>query len=108
METREAISGIARGVEISDVGCPFYNRCPMAIEGVCDQQAAPIRELVASHEIACHREIEELVEAERHRLKVFQDSEQPEPEEQRPVTAADLSPSEWGAEAMFKPHDKDT
>ena len=68
METREAISGIARGVEISDVGCPFCNRCPMAIEGVCDQQTAPIRGLVANHEIACHREIEELLEAEEGRL----------------------------------------
>ena len=63
METREAISGIARGVDISDVGCPFYNRCPMAIEEVCDQQTVPIRELAAGHEIACHREIEELLEA---------------------------------------------
>jgi peptide/nickel transport system ATP-binding protein len=107
METREAISGIARGVEISDVGCPFYNRCPMAIDGVCDQQTPPIRNHVASHDIACHREIEELLETQRHHLKVFQDREQPEPEERQLVTTSNLSPSEWGAEGTHKSRSED-
>jgi len=102
METREAISGIARGVEITDIGCPFFNRCPMAIDRVCDQQTPPIRNHVASHDIACHREIEELLETQRHHLKVFQDYEQPEPEEQRMVPASNLLPTEWGVEGALK------
>jgi oligopeptide/dipeptide ABC transporter ATP-binding protein len=28
MNTRAALAGIARAVEITDVGCPFYPRCP--------------------------------------------------------------------------------
>lgn len=107
METREAISGIARGVEITDIGCPFFNRCPMAIDGVCDQQTPPIRNHVASHDIACHREIEELLETQRHHLKVFQDNEQPEPEERQLVTTSNLSPSEWGVEGTLKSRSED-
>jgi peptide/nickel transport system ATP-binding protein len=60
-ETQEVRSGIARDVTLSAVGCPFTDRCPMSIKGVCDTQSAPIRKPVAGHEIACHREIEELI-----------------------------------------------
>ena len=60
MTTREAMSGISRGVEITDVGCPFFNRCPLAIDGTCDRIHPPVRRPVAGHEIACHREAEEL------------------------------------------------
>ena len=35
MKKREMAVGIARGVEITAKGCPFYNRCPLAIEGTC-------------------------------------------------------------------------
>lgn len=60
MERREMAAGISRGVEITAVGCPFYNRCPLAIEGTCDKQDAPVHEPEAKHFIACHRSIEEL------------------------------------------------
>ena len=60
LTTREAMSGIARGVEITDVGCPFYNRCPFAIDGVCDSETPPVREPAPGHRIACHRELQEL------------------------------------------------
>ena len=102
METREAISGIARGVEITDIGCPFFNRCPMAIDGVCEQQTPPIRKIVTKHDIACHRDIEELLEAQRHHLKVFQDYEQSELEERQMAPASNISPSEWGVEGALK------
>ena len=65
MQKREMAVGIARGVEITARGCPFYNRCPLAIENTCEQKAAPIRELKSGHEIHCHRTIEELEETER-------------------------------------------
>ncbi len=60
MTTREAISGIAREVELTEVGCPFFARCPLAIEGTCDTQPAPNREPVAGHLVACHRELDAL------------------------------------------------
>ncbi len=66
MQKREMAVGIARGVEITAVGCPFYNRCPMAIDGTCDVESVPIRELENGHQISCHLTIEQLEEAERH------------------------------------------
>ncbi len=64
MEKREMAVGIARGVEITDTGCPFFNRCPIAIEGTCDTETAPNREPSPGHIIACHRTLEEVQEAE--------------------------------------------
>lgn len=64
MQKREMAVGIARGVEITAVGCPFYNRCPVAIEGTCNRDDAPIHEPRPKHFIACHRSMEELVETE--------------------------------------------
>jgi peptide/nickel transport system ATP-binding protein len=60
MQSRSALAGIAREVEITDTGCPFYPRCPVAIDGVCETTPAPFREPVAGHRIACHRAIDEL------------------------------------------------
>ena len=60
MQKRELAAGIARGVEMTAIGCPFFNRCPMAIEGTCDTKTAPNRDLDHGHIIACHRTIEEL------------------------------------------------
>jgi peptide/nickel transport system ATP-binding protein len=65
MNTRAALAGIARAVEITDVGCPFYPRCPIAIDGVCDTTPAPCREPVPGHRIACHRELAELIAFEQ-------------------------------------------
>ena len=62
--TRAALAGIARAVEMTDVGCPFYPRCPVAIEGVCEVEQVPYREPVPGHRIACHREVSELAEFE--------------------------------------------
>ena len=60
MQTREAAAGIARAVEISAAGCPFSNRCPLAIEGVCDRELPPVRLPAPGHHIACHRSLEEI------------------------------------------------
>lgn len=64
MKRREMAVGIARGVEITDTGCPFYNRCPIAIEGICDVKTAPVQEPHPEHFIACHRSMEEIEQAE--------------------------------------------
>jgi peptide/nickel transport system ATP-binding protein len=71
MQKREMAVGIARGVEITKVGCPFYNRCPMAIEHTCDTNDVPIRELDDGHQIACHLTIDQLNESEAHTQKIL-------------------------------------
>ena len=58
--TRETLTGIAGRVEMTEVGCPFFNRCPLAIESVCDRQTPPLRRIVGGHKVACHREVDEL------------------------------------------------
>ena len=71
MQKREMAAGIARGVEITAVGCPFYNRCPVAIEGTCNKIDAPIHEPEPKHFIACHRSMTELVEDDAHPQQVM-------------------------------------
>ena len=65
MQKREMAVGIARGVEITAVGCPFFNRCPMAIEGTCDTEVPPIREPIKDHLIACHITIDDLIASDK-------------------------------------------
>ena len=71
MQKREMAVGIAKGVEITAIGCPFYNRCPMGIDATCDRKHPPIRELENGHQIACHRTVEELTEAERETQQIL-------------------------------------
>ena len=63
METQEAQAGIDRVVTLTDIGCPFFDRCPLAIEGTCDRETPPIRDLGGGHAIECHRSEEEFVAA---------------------------------------------
>jgi len=72
MKKREMAVGIAKGVEITAVGCPFYNRCPMGIDGTCNKQAVPVRELEDGHQISCHLSIEELQQAEVDTRQILQ------------------------------------
>ena len=61
-DPREALAGISRGVKLTATGCPFFDRCPVAIQGTCDTQVPPNREDVNGHRhvIACHHELGEL------------------------------------------------
>ena len=59
MGTQEAKAGIDRVVKLTETGCPFFDRCPIAIEGTCDQQIPPTRKFRDSHVIQCHRSEEE-------------------------------------------------
>jgi ABC-type dipeptide/oligopeptide/nickel transport system ATPase component len=52
---------MSSGVELTDVGCPFFARCPLAIEGTCDRVEPPRRVDGDDHVIECHREIGELL-----------------------------------------------
>ncbi|RKF16291.1 dipeptide ABC transporter ATP-binding protein [Roseovarius spongiae] len=59
-QTRAARSGIAGGVEMTEVGCPFFERCPLAIPGTCDKVDPPRLDDGHGHVIECHRELSEL------------------------------------------------
>ncbi len=61
METQEAQAGIDRVVKMTETGCPFFDRCPIAIEGTCEREIPPIRNLGGGHTIECHRGEEEFV-----------------------------------------------
>ena len=63
MQTQEAQAGIDRVVTLTEIGCPFFDRCPLAIEGTCDRETPPIRDFGGGHGIECHRSEEELVAA---------------------------------------------
>ncbi len=71
MKKREMAVGIARGVEITDVGCPFYNRCPIAIAGTCERVTAPTYELKAGHFISCHHSADEIEAIEKQPQQVL-------------------------------------
>jgi len=71
MQKREMAVGIARGVEITKRGCPFFNRCPLAIEGTCDLQAPPVLELENGHQISCHISLDELIKTEHETQKIL-------------------------------------
>lgn len=62
MQKQDVTAGIARGVDITAIGCPFYERCPLAIEGTCNKDEAPVLEPHSKHFIACHRQVDELME----------------------------------------------
>ena len=61
MQTQEVQAGIDRVVQLTDIGCPFFDRCPIAIEDTCDREAPPIRNIGDGHTIDCHRSAEEFV-----------------------------------------------
>ncbi len=71
MQKREMAAGIARGVEITAVGCPFYNRCPVAFEGTCNKNEAPDHEVKQKHFISCHRSVADLMEDDAHPQQVM-------------------------------------
>ncbi len=89
METREAAAGIARAVEITAVGCPFYNRCPIAIDGTCDTQVAPVHEHGDGHQIACHHNLKEIEESEGKPQQILTGYERTIEEEEKRKTHPD-------------------
>jgi len=74
MQKREMAVGISRGVEMDAVGCPFYNRCPMGIEGTCNQEIPPILELNDGHQISCHLTLDQLNEVEADTRRILDEA----------------------------------
>lgn len=58
--TKETAAGMSGGVQLTATGCPFFERCPLAIPGTCDREAPPKRHPSEKHVIECHREIGDL------------------------------------------------
>jgi len=58
----EAVAGLARADLL--LPCPFYRRCAVHIDGVCNVQPPPARELAKGAEILCHRTEDELLTAQ--------------------------------------------
>lgn len=83
MQKREMAVGIARGVEITDTGCPFYNRCPIAIDGTCNLEVAPVQEPHPDHFISCHRTMEEISKAENAPQQVLHGFEKASPDDKK-------------------------
>ena len=61
VNNQATITGMSSGVELTNIGCPFYARCPMAIEGTCNVEAPPRQHDGDNHIIECHRDIKELL-----------------------------------------------
>ena len=57
MASSTAQAGIDRIVRMTEVGCPFYDRCPLRIEGTCDEIVPPEREAGDRYSISCHQEV---------------------------------------------------
>jgi peptide/nickel transport system ATP-binding protein len=55
LETQVAKAGIDLEVRLTERGCPFFERCPLTIDGACDRELPPMRNLGNGHTIACHR-----------------------------------------------------
>ena len=50
-------ANVERVLDLIETGCPFFHRCPVAIEGTCDRGTPPIRNPGEGHAVACHRNI---------------------------------------------------
>ncbi len=87
MKKREMAVGIARGVEITDTGCPFFNRCPIAIDGTCDTEIAPTREPSPGHFISCHRTMEEIEDIEQNPQQILHGFEKANPDGDKAAAA---------------------
>jgi peptide/nickel transport system ATP-binding protein len=61
MESQEAKAGIDRVVTLTETGCPFFDRCPLALKGTCERIDPPVRDLGKGHTIECHRSPEEFL-----------------------------------------------
>jgi len=59
-QTREAKAGASGGVKLTEKGCPFFARCPMAIPGTCETVDPPKLDDGNGHIIDCHRSLAEL------------------------------------------------
>ena len=60
-EGRDTNVGMASTLDLSTPGCPFADRCPVAIENVCTTTKPPVHVLPGENRVACHHDGNELV-----------------------------------------------
>jgi len=53
LSSREAKAGIAREVKIATHGCPFAERCPVAIPKTCTRDIPPLQTVSSDHFFSC-------------------------------------------------------
>ena len=53
LSTREAQAGIAREVKITERGCAFAERCPVALPDTCVRDLPPLQTAAPAHTLAC-------------------------------------------------------
>ena len=53
LSSREAKAGIAREVKITQRGCPFVERCPVAIPKTCSRERPPLQTVSSGHFFSC-------------------------------------------------------
>ncbi len=53
LSSREAMAGIAREVKITQSGCPFVERCPVAIPKTCSKKRPPLQTVSSGHFFSC-------------------------------------------------------
>ena len=53
LSSREAKAGIAREVKITQSGCPFVERCPVAIPKTCSKKRPPLQTVSSGHFFSC-------------------------------------------------------
>lgn len=60
LSRRELLSNVEGKVQSTEIGCPFFRRCPLAIPGTCNTETPPDRQIGVKHVVSCWREPAEL------------------------------------------------